>query len=130
MDSLMALFTTLLTVAIALFAYLTWKAYHRIEWLTGAMESHSEMMLRLKALEQEVNVVWWDPSRKDFPPFKGEHNTPAVLEEIRLGVPPEHREKKPPSKSYGFGRFVASLPSCGKKCWVEFWKGFKEVRKD
>jgi hypothetical protein len=39
----------LLTLVITLFTYLVWKTYERIAWLTGAMETHSELMLRIEA---------------------------------------------------------------------------------
>jgi len=40
----------LLTLVIAFFTFLIFLVYERIEWLTGAMESHSDMMLRLEAI--------------------------------------------------------------------------------
>lgn len=54
-----------LTLVIAFFTYLVWKVYERIAWLTGAMESHSELMLRIEAKRgiegQPIEILQWDP---------------------------------------------------------------------
>ncbi len=38
-----------LTFVLVLLTYLVWKVYERIAWLTGAMETHSDLMLRIEA---------------------------------------------------------------------------------
>ena len=43
-----------LTLIIAFFTFLVWKVYDRIAWLTGAMGSHSEIMLRIGQITN-----WW-----------------------------------------------------------------------
>ena len=55
---------TAATIVIAVFAFLTWKAYKRIEWFTGAYESHSAMSLRLQAKKENIKMLWWDPTKK------------------------------------------------------------------
>ena len=64
----------LLTATIALFTYLVWKVYERIAWLTGAMETHSELMLRIEACrgvrDEPIKLLWWDPTIEDPPSIK------------------------------------------------------------
>lgn len=63
----------------------------RANWLNGALESHSELMLRLKAEERGKKVVWWDPtyesSVKQPPPTKPVHGESAPLDKIYVYVP-------------------------------------------
>ena len=73
------------------------KVYERIEWLTGAMESHANLMLRIRALEGINNVpiemVWWDPSEGD-PPIEMKHGKPVTMDRIYIYLPPKLRKKK------------------------------------
>ena len=84
----------LLTAFIALFTFLVWKVYERIAWLTGAMESHAELMLRIEAKRgiagQPIKVLWWDPTLES-PPIKREHGQEANLEPIYCFIPPSDR---------------------------------------
>lgn len=89
----------ILTLVIAVFTYLVWKVYERIAALTGAMESHSEIMLRIEAIRgapngKQIEMVWWDPTI-ETPPLKKEHGQPAKLERIYLYIPPALRQNKP-----------------------------------
>ena len=63
-----------LTFVIAIFTFLVWKVYERIAWLTGAMESHSDLMLRINAARgingKPIDLVWWDPTIADAPVTK------------------------------------------------------------
>lgn len=69
------------------------KHLSRIAWLLGAIESHSELMLRMKAKELGVEVVWWDPT-KGTPPDEGkEHGAPAELTKIYQYLPVRLRGK-------------------------------------
>lgn len=76
---------------------LVWRLNRRVTWLTGALESHSALMLRIEAKRgiegKPIKVVWWDPNREKRP-FKGAHGVEADLEKIYLYLPPEHRECK------------------------------------
>ena len=67
----------------------------RATWLSGALESHSELMLRLRAEELGKQVVWWDPTydgpQKKRPPTKAEHGASAVVETVFVYLPPELR---------------------------------------
>ena len=88
-----------LTLVIALFTILIFLVYERIEWLTGAIESHSDMMLRLEAIRvsrvgEPIEIIWWDPS-VDSPPLKYDHESKLELGLIYRSVPPKHRKDKP-----------------------------------
>ena len=85
----------LLTALIASFTFLVWKVYERIAWMTGAMESHAELMLRIEAKRgiagEPIKVLWWDPTLES-PPIKREHGQEANLDAIYCFVPlPERR---------------------------------------
>lgn len=88
---------------------LVWRLNRRVTWLTGALESHSTLMLRLEAKRgvdgKPIKVVWWDPNREKLP-FKGAHGVEAELEQIYLYLPPEHRE-------------------CNRGFWRRVWAWFK-----
>lgn len=85
----------LIAFLLVVLTFLIWRLNKRVSWLTGAMESHSTLMLRLEAKRgidgKPVRVVWWDPNREKVP-FSGAHNVEADLETIYLYLPPEHRE--------------------------------------
>jgi len=89
----------LLTAVIALFTYLVWRVYRRIEWLTGAMESHSAILLRLEAARsvsptgQPVKVIWWDPDIEP-PPITPEHGKEAQVNEVYVYLPPRLRRNR------------------------------------
>lgn len=84
--------TAFLTLVIAILTYLVWRVYIRIAWLTGAMETHSLLQVRLEASKavsqsgQPVKVVWWDPD-VEKPPVVPEHNKEAQLDQIYLYLP-------------------------------------------
>lgn len=87
-----------LTLIIAFFTYLVWKVYERIAWLTGAMESHSNIMLRIEAKRgisnQPIKLVWWDPTIEP-PPVKGDHGQEIDLNTIYVYLPLSQRKNKP-----------------------------------
>ena len=87
-----------LTLVIAVFTFLVWKVYERIAWLTGAMESHSDIMLKIEALrginDKPIEVVWWDPTIEP-PPGTKEHGQPMELNRIYVYLPPHLRRNKP-----------------------------------
>ena len=88
----------LLTAVIALFTFLVWKVYERIAWLTGAMETHSDLMLRIEAKrginDSPIKVVWWDPTIEK-PPGKREHGKEVELNTIYCYLPPRERRVQP-----------------------------------
>lgn len=88
----------LLTLVIAVLTFLVWKVYERIAWLTGAMESHSDLSLRIEALRgidgKKIELIWWDPSI-DKPPVEKKHGKPVELNCIYVYLPPELRQNKP-----------------------------------
>ena len=87
----------ILTLVIALFTYLVWKTYERIAWLTGAMESHSELMLRIEAKrgikDTPIKLVAWDPTI-ERPPIKREHGQEIEVDTIYFYLPPDQRRAK------------------------------------
>lgn len=87
-----------LTLVIAFFTYLVWKVYERIAWLTGAMESHSDIMLRIEAKRgvngQPIKLVAWDPTI-EAPPVKREHGEEINLNTIYVYLPLNQRKNKP-----------------------------------
>jgi len=89
-DLLMVIISGLLLIL----SFFVWRINARVSWLTGAMESHSTMMLRIEAklgVEKEpIKVIWWYPTMQKFP-FSGEHGQEAKLNKIYLGIPPKYR---------------------------------------
>jgi len=88
----------LLTLFIAFLTYLVWKVYRQIAWLTGAMETHSEIMLRIEAKRgingQPLRLVAWDPTIEP-PPIKREHGKEIDLSTIYVYLPLQERKNKP-----------------------------------
>ena len=87
----------LLTVIIAFFTYLVWKVYERIAWLTGSMETQSDLMLRIEAKRgingQPIKLVWWDLTIEP-PPVKREHGQEIDLTTIYVYLPLGQRRNK------------------------------------
>jgi len=89
-----------LTFIIAIFTFLVWRVYRRIAWLTGSMETHSDLMLRLQALiggadGKPIELIWWDPTIEDAPGVR-EHGKPVEMKRIHIYLPLELRRNKPP----------------------------------
>jgi len=92
--------TTLSTLAIAFFAYqqssINKKIYElqdRLTWFTGAMESHSQIMLQLEAENYGKELIWWDPNYEK-PPFPHKHGDKATVERVMIYIDPKYRVKK------------------------------------
>lgn len=88
--TLTSIATLIVTVAIAFFAH---KINKKIAWYTGAMESHSTLMLRMEAEKNGKKLIWWDPDYRDSPKTQ-EHGDDAKIDTIRIFLPPEIRLKK------------------------------------
>lgn len=98
-------FTALFTLVIAICSALVYLSYHRIEWLTGAMESHSDFQRLMKIQEwnaqhpdKPIKAVWWDWSRGEpayEPGEKPEHGKPVARSVIRIGMPLDLRLRRP-----------------------------------
>ncbi|TAK05823.1 hypothetical protein EPO44_06225 [bacterium] len=88
----------ILTLVIAFFTFLVWKVYERIAWLTGAMETHSDLMLRIEARRgingEPIKLVWWDPTIEKIPTRK-QHGEEVDLSTIYIYLPMEMRQNKP-----------------------------------
>jgi hypothetical protein len=99
---ILGIFTIATTGGAALFAYLLWRSSRSIEWFTGAMESHSDLMLRMEVRAKGVKMVWWDKTIKPIP-FSGKHSEEVTIEEIYISLPPRLRREQP---SAWWKRFV------------------------
>ena len=90
--------TVFLTLVIAVFTFLVWRVYERMAWLTGAMETHSDLQLRIEALRgihgKPIRLVWWDTTFKDTP-TKKEHGQEIDLSTIYISLPREMRRNNP-----------------------------------
>ena len=71
------------------------KVSQEIAWFTGAMESHSDIALKLEAAkvskETGMELVWWDPS-KEAPKSDKRHGAPVELKRIYFYLPLQMRE--------------------------------------
>jgi len=83
---------------LVLITFLIYKLNERLTWFTGAMESHSDLMLRIEAYRgingKRIDLVWWDPSL-GAPPIKREHGQPVQLERIYCFLPERERQFRP-----------------------------------
>ena len=78
-----------LTIGIAVIAWQTRNIANRVQWLTGAMERHSDQQRQIAAKEAGVEMIWWDPIKGDGFPHKGEHGHVHHMKKIYIGIP-EH----------------------------------------
>ena len=87
--------------SVAFSGWMVWRATQeiakyneRLTWFTGAMESHSKIMMRLEANRQKIPVVWWDPDIEGVPttPSK-KHKAPAEISTVYQFLPPNLRKK-------------------------------------
>ena len=88
---------TISTFVIAFFAILVWIVYKKISDITGAQETHSEMMLKIEAKRCRIPAVWWDPTIA-APPVGWKHDKEINLEKVYIYIPKElrkYRKKKP-----------------------------------
>lgn len=113
------------TIFIAVFTGLVWQINKRMTWLTGAIESHSTMMLRIEAEKAGKEIIWWDPSVQDFP-RDGEHEKPCKLDKIYLGIDPKLRTDQPDPVCYHLGLFVRDIWKKPRDCWDDFIRGKNE----
>ncbi|MGW8246774.1 MAG: hypothetical protein ACWGOV_01580 [Acidiferrobacterales bacterium] len=90
----------LLTGALAYFAFQTFLINKRLAWFTGAMESHSELMMRIEAARgingKPIPVIWWNPEPSEEEAFHTphEHKEEAKITEIKLKVPISQRKQR------------------------------------
>ena len=67
----------------------------RANWLSGALESHSSVMLRLRAEELGKKLIWWDPTHdgpvSKPPPSSQAHGAPAEVTTVYPYVDPKLR---------------------------------------
>ena len=87
-----------LTLIIAFFTYLVWKVYERIAWLTGAMETHSDIIMRIEAKKgingNPIKLIAWDPTIAP-PPIKRKHGEEIDVNTIYVYLPLSQRKNKP-----------------------------------
>ena len=94
MITVLGILTTIFTAIIAICTIMVWRITSGMEWYASAVESHSNLMLRLEAEKREVELLWWDPTIEPFP-FSGRHKEKAELTRIHVGFPPQHRKNRP-----------------------------------
>lgn len=87
-----------LTLVIAFFTFLVLKIYDRIAWLTGAMETHSGLLLRIEAMRgitenHPIDLIWWDPTIGK-PPIIQEHGQKVEMRKVYVFLPPELRKNR------------------------------------
>lgn len=116
------LIATIATVVIAVFTALVWKISKRMEWLTGAMESHSALLLRMEAENKGIAMEWWDPSIEDIP-GEGQHREPCKIRKIYVGLHPRLRKNETDSLCYQLGLFVRDFREHTLDCWDAFLAG-------
>ena len=92
-----AIATAIATGVMALFAIMAWRLQKKLNWLTGALESHSTLQLRLLAEREKKPVVWWDPTfqggcKKKWPE-QPKHLDNALVETVYVGLPPHLRTR-------------------------------------
>ncbi len=83
--------TSLSTAVIAWLSYLVFKSNKRIEWLTGAMETHSEIQMVIEAQKEGIEIIWWDPTIEKIPTERS-HGEPRKLNKIYTFLPLKERK--------------------------------------
>src|SRR5690349_8656463 len=88
----MDVITAILTGVLCVLTFITWRVFKLQAWLSGALESHSLLMLRMEARDRNIPAVWWDPDIEDPPTaaLRG-HGKPAELPAIYLSLPQRER---------------------------------------
>jgi hypothetical protein len=70
-------------------------------WLTGAIETHSDLMLRIEARRgingEPIKLIWWDPTIETIA-TKKEHGQEIDLTTIYMYLPLEMRKNRPTLK--------------------------------
>jgi len=92
------------TVGLFVFAYFSSRVSHEMQelqrqfvWLVGAVESQSDLSIKLQAKQQGIPVIWWDPTVQEWPK-KPKHGDLRRVEVILNYLPKElrsHPENKP-----------------------------------
>ena len=81
-----------LTFAILVIAWQGRRIANRVQWLTGAMQRHSDQQRQIAAKEAGIEMIWWDPNEGGRFPHKGEHGHVHHMKKIYIGIP-EHLRK-------------------------------------
>ena len=80
----------LATVVIAILSLALWRSSKRVEWLTGALETHSDIQLAIAAKRAEIELIWWDPTVELVPSVR-KHGEQRDLSRIYTYLPPSER---------------------------------------
>lgn len=83
------LLVAFVAAAAGLLAWLLLRVNRRIASLKEGMALHSELTLRLKLREENVPVVWWDPTIEPWPDMGKRHRNRGEFSHVVLGMP-EH----------------------------------------
>lgn len=70
------------------------KLQRRLTWFTGAMSASAQKSTMIQAKEAGLRLIWWDPSREDWPPT-GPHGSEIEFNEIYFGIRPNERARPP-----------------------------------
>lgn len=91
-DVVHSVIEVIMAAAIVYFAWASWRVSTRLAWFTGAMESHSDIMMRLEAQKQKIPMVWWDPTVEAFPRDGIAHGKPCHIKRLAIGMPEHLRQ--------------------------------------
>jgi hypothetical protein len=83
----------LFAAATALLAFSSYRSSKQVEWLMGALESHSTTRVRMQAKRDGLKVKAYDPKDSRYPgriPLLGEE---WHLDEVHLALPREFRRR-------------------------------------
>lgn len=99
LNALLAFFTLGIVVSTFVQIWITIKMQRRMNWLTGSLESHSQLRLIMAAREQELEPIWWDPKHrgdgtKHWPNLTGAHHGERIrMQRVYVGIPVKDRTK-------------------------------------
>ena len=82
-----------LTLSVAVMAFVNLTIMRRIVWFTGAMERHSDQQRQIAAHKADIKLRWWDPTIGPFPP-EGRHDQEVTLDVMYIGIPMKRRKYK------------------------------------
>ncbi|MCE2509883.1 MAG: hypothetical protein J4G10_02720 [Alphaproteobacteria bacterium] len=90
MDSIplwVAMLAALGAVALVLLTCRILHLNRRLALLTSAIESHSELTLRMQLRDANIPIVWWDKTVEPWPDEGKRHRNRSELTHVVLGVP-------------------------------------------
>lgn len=92
---------TVSMLLLALFTFFQWRINKRIAWRVGAQETQSDLQLKLQAIDQNIPLVWWDPT-KEAKPSSAKHREKVHINTIYTNVPWHSRENRSLASRAGY----------------------------